>query len=71
MNKQRILVTSVMNPPAVLEVLSCVWHNPKLFNFLPSHTSSVIHYIIYELISNYHEIFCITFKVNTMSFPVT
>lgn len=39
------LVTNVitMNPLAVLEILSCVWHDPKHFKFLPSHTSSMIH----------------------------
>lgn len=69
MNEQSLLVTNViiMSSLAVLEILSCGWHVPKHFKFLPSHTSSVTHYTIYELIFNYHEIFCITFKVNSMS----
>lgn len=68
-NEQSSLVTDVIitSPLAVLEILSCAWHDPKHFTFLISHMSSVIHYPIYELIFNYHKIFCITFKVNSMS----
>lgn len=59
MNEQSSLATHVIitSPLAVLEILSCAWHDPKHFTFLLSHMSSAIHYPIFDFIFSYHEIF--------------